>query len=216
MAMEHFLRDREFLLANGRTRDGEPLTENLIESYIQEEEVGDLYSMRANVRASLFDIELWDVDYTQPGVDFVDQAIHVASRLRERTNFNPVPEDLKEPMGYSHFVTGHFYDGSVRYFGYVLAEVSASLVMTKASQILQENTGRNSLYQQPGLARILIEGLYKEGMTKPFPQSIESFIQGPYSPKAYAQDLIRRLNDSPVRENKKQAHFCGPLLESKK
>jgi len=203
MTLEHFNQDVEFLLANGRKRDGQKLDRETITQFLTEVRIAELSSLRGQIFNALFDIELWDVDYTQRGTDLVSRAITVARNFRERLTGHPLPKDLQNEMGYLNFTTSHFYSGSVRYFGYIFAEVSSSMVAERLYDLLEKRTGRRSLYQQPEIASILINSLYRRGFAVPFPESIEAFTEKPFSPKEYARGLIEGLKGE-----------CGSKLSS--
>ena len=86
--------------------------------------------------------------------------------------------------------TDHFYSGNVRYYGYIYADIAAEMVAEHLLDTLEETTGRRTLYRQPSLAGLLIEGLYERGFTKPFPSAIERFTGKKFKPL----ELVEKTN----------------------
>ncbi len=212
--MESFTEDVEFLLARGKTRTGEALPKEVLETYLSRRAYGDLAGLRYNVTSALYDIDLWDYEYTENSMSFVDRALMLTEKwnTREAGVASSRTEGIRE--GYSHFVTGHFYSGSVRYFGYVLAEVAATIVTQRTLDLLETQTGRRSLYKQPALAGILTEGLYKRGFVELFPIGIEQFAQKKFAPEAFTGELIAKLKayteklKQPQKGPKKKGSSC--------
>lgn len=171
--MEYFLVDRSFLLRKGRGKDGSRISEKAVDRYINEKKILEIIYLRASILQSILDIELWNYDYTAPGSQTIwERAEDLQIRLRERVRFAKMPSDLKDLYRDILFSTDHFYGGSVRYFGYVLASVAARLVYDHALNHLETTTGRRSLDQQPLLASILLP-IYRRGPSLTFPASIE-------------------------------------------
>lgn len=205
--MEQFLEDRDFLLANARTRDGTAATPELVDKYLSEKAIANLMGFRSNVMQAIFDIELWQYDYSLTGAATIwDRAIEITARLRERTRFVRLPADLLRPVGLGNFRTSHYYSGDVRYFGYVLAEVSAGMVTDRVLDQVERTSGRRSLYNQPSIANILMP-LYRNGLREQFPNSIESFTGKRFAPSEFARSLVQKAEAALARVS------CSELLE---
>lgn len=212
MTMEYFMTDKDFLMANGRKRDGTAPTEDVVDLFIKRTAIGDLIGFRGSVENAIYDIELWDYDYVKGPQTFVERSLELADKLYKRVNFREWPKDMKA-YGYSHFVTSHFRSGSVRYYGYVVAEVSSALMAQSLYDKLEKETGRRTLYKQPSLAQKLIDGIYRNGIEKPFPLSVEAFTGMAFSPDNYAKQLNDRVGDF-IKELEAQGNSnCGPLLD---
>ncbi|NCN40104.1 hypothetical protein GW916_02540 [bacterium] len=192
--MESFTQDLEFLLAHGKTRDGKKLTKERAELFINRATISELLGLRGNVENAIFDILLWDYDYKNGKELFTDRALRLSREMEEKYSAIPWPKDLKgfEP-GHSNFVTGHFRSGSVRYFGYVLAEVSAAQMTEALLDRLEKETGRRSLYKQPMIATWLGEGIYRNGFKVPFPESVVGFSGKSFSPESFTKSLNERV-----------------------
>ena len=84
------------------------------------------------------------------------------------------------------------------------------MVTDALSDKLEALPGRRSLYNQPQLGPILVEGLYKRGFVDPFPRSIETFTGKPFAPELFAQSLIEQVKRY-LRERAGEAS-CEALL----
>tara|TARA_B100001248_G_scaffold262455_1_gene258544 strand:- start:4677 stop:6677 length:2001 start_codon:yes stop_codon:yes gene_type:complete len=195
--MESFIVDKEFLMAHGQTREGKSIPEDVVDTFIDRSSIGDFLSLRSNVESAIFDILLWDYDYSKGGKTFSQRALELAREMRRKYSPFQWPEEYTQKgfePGHSYFITGHFRSGSVRYFGYVLAEVSAAIMTDSLLDQLEEKTGRRTLYKQPGLAKLLSDGIYKQGFKVPFPKSVEKFAGVKFSPKSFTENLKSRLS----------------------
>lgn len=192
MTMEYFNEDKEYLVNNGKTRDGEQLSLAEVDKYLQELAEFEISSFRFQVTQAIFDIEVWDYDYESGAQTYTERSLELYKKLNKRYNFLNQPLDVK-PVGYSTYTTVHFRSGSVRYYGYILAKMAAAAVANKLSGQFETTTGRNSLYQQPELSKLLTDGLYAKGMYKAFPLQIEDFTGKTYSPKVFTDELIQGL-----------------------
>ena len=190
MFMERFLADREFLLANGLTEQGVKITPEQVDLYLQNKGLRDLVNAHGNIISSLYDIEIWDRPFTTTSMGFVEYCITTSRKISQQ--YDPLPR--KVPAGLnpfaSNFASSHFISGSVRYMGYFLADFAALKVRERVLDIFQQQTGRRSLFQQPQLAKLLIEGLYQDGTTLPFPRNIERFTQSKYRAADYVRLIL--------------------------
>lgn len=214
MTMEAFLKDREFLLANGfarlagRVTYSGPIKEKQVDMIIRDLAIRDLFMIREFAANALYDIELWDYDYVKGPQTFIDRSLKLADRLYRKLYFYEGPFIT---FGYSKLVTDHYRSGEVRFFGYALAAVAAALTTDTLYEKLEQTTGRRTLYKQPTLGPLLIEGLYRHGIDKPFPLSVEEFTGHKFSADEYAEHLNRRL--APILEEmERDLNPCPGLL----
>ncbi len=194
--MEHFLADYSFIRSAAIKLDGSRPSEEVIRTYIKNRALGDLIGFRGNVAQAIFDIELWQYDYSQPGAQKLwERAIEINAKLRLLSRNVALPADLVRPFGMQMFSTDHYYSGSVRYFGYTLAAVSAGMMAEYLLDTLEAKTGRRSLHKQPAIA-ILLKPIYEKGLERPFPEAVEQISGKKFAPEEYAKGLIRKVDEA--------------------
>jgi hypothetical protein len=207
--MEYFTVDRDFVKNYAMKPDGTRPSDALIDKYLGEKSINDLLSFRGNVAQAILDIELWQYDYTQPGARKIwERVSELNVKLRPLTRFVPLPEDLVEEVSHSYFRTGHFYGGRVSYFGYVLAEVAAGMINHYVLDKLEEQTGRRTLFKQPGMAKLLLP-LYENGNSLPFPTSIEKYTSREFSADEFAKELNERVEEALNRDSARSINSAG-------
>ena len=196
MTMENFLLDRDFLLAKARTRDGKPISAELVDLYIANSKLNALSSLRGQSLNSLYDLELWNHAYERGGEGFVERAMRINAELSETYMFANSGRMVNGVNSlYSRFSTDHFYGGQVRYIGYVFAEMAAEMSYERLLATLEERTGRRTLLNQPEIAKLLIEGYYKRGFAKEFPIATEEFTLKKFDARETAK-LINKSVDT--------------------
>ena len=213
MTMERFFDDLQFLLAKGRNSAGQSLDQKTAESFIVNKNLNKHYVNRNQYLNALFDLAIWNEPYLEGGPEFTERFLTIYEGLRNR--YFPqervwMPEGVE--MGSYQLNTSHFYGGSVHYYGYIYADMAAEEVTEHLRDILEETTGRRTLYHQPSMAKLLIEGLYERGFTRPFPLAIEEFTGEKFEPLK----LIERTNEALgrfVRESA-QKSSCGFQVSS--
>ena len=211
--MESFFDDLQFLLAKGKDRRGQSLDQKTAESFIVNKKLNKHYMDRNQHLNALFDLAIWNEPYLEGGPEFTERFLAIYEDLRNR--YFPkgrawVPEGVA--IGSYKFSTSHFYSGSVRYHGYIYADMAAQEITEYLVRFLGLTTGRHSLYRQPSLARELIERLYERGFTRPFPLAIEEFTGKKFEPLK----LIKRTNEALGRFARKSANksSCGVQVKS--
>lgn len=192
--MESFLKDRDFLLDQGRTRHGEKIPVELVDRYLQDEAISQLFRLRYQVGLAIYDLELWNIDYTKDRAHFTTESRSLFTRVMARSARIRSGEISGLPLADTVFKTSHFYGGRVDYFGYIAAEVAAEVASKIALDRMETESSRRSLYRQKELAKILVQDFYKFGHTVPFPEGIERFIRQSYSVAPYVQSLKGRLS----------------------
>lgn len=192
--MEHFFADPQFLLAVGRAKDGTAIPEVKVREYLANEAGNRLGSLRGQSVNALFDLQLWDHAYEPGGESFVDRSLRLQAELYERYMFSRQGVFLDGiDARYGRYSTDHFYGGQVRYIGYIFADVAAKLSYQRLLDVLEKTTGRRTLLNQPSLAKLLIDGYYKDGFALPFPLATERFTGQPFDPKAMAAAVNRSV-----------------------
>lgn len=192
MTMERFTSDPDFLVAKGRTKEGEALDRAQAERAIREDTINALYNLRRLAAQSLLDLELWDYDYEAQGAEsFNDRLL----RLTKESNLKASLVNSILPAGidtrYRSFATEHFYSGDCRYWGYAGAEVAAYMIGETLLDELEKETGRRSFLNQPTIAAKLVERLYRHGHKKPFPMAVEEFTGKSYSPSSVVNATVK-------------------------
>jgi hypothetical protein len=182
------------LVAVGRKRDGTPLPRELAEQYVRNSMINELIDFRTEVAQALFDLKLWNQPYSmEPGsLSFVDHANKMFNELMSRATRVQL---LSGDLGRSPFVTNHFTSGNVRYFSYVVARVAATMSVKSLLDDFETATGRRTLYQQPDMAQLLIEGYFKKGFEKKFPEATESFTGKKFSPEIFVEQLRQYVRE---------------------
>ena len=163
--------------------------------------------------SALFDLAIWNEPYREGGPKFTERFLAIYEDLRNR--YFPQERDwMPEGVvaGSYKFSTRHFYSGSVRYHGYVYANMAAEEIAEHLWDTLGLTTGRRTLYRQPSLAGLLIDGLYKRGFTRPLPLAIEEFTGKKFEPLK----LIERTNEALGRFVRESANkpSCGVQVKS--
>lgn len=201
--MEQFLTDESFLLANGKTREGAPLSAKLAREYIMNSRISALGDLRARFAGALYDLKVWNVAYTPDSETFTQRSYRLRREASEMASLRPSRVVHGVDPGWSGFATTHFYGGQVRYIGYVFAQVAALLTHEELLNRAEKATGRRTLYQQPKLVEWLREGYYREQFSKPFPLPIERFIGKKFEP----QSLVKQIT-----EWAKEFVDCGGMM----
>lgn len=195
MTMERFFEDLDYLIAVGKSRDGEALPKELAKKYITHARINALTQMRTQVAYALFDLMLWKKSYTEnSNTHFVDYANEIFGELvHEATGaegFTMGGVDWRM----TNFATSHFYGGGVRYFGYIVADMAAQMTAEALWKTFEKSTGRKTFYRQPTLGPLLSKAYYTNGFLKEFPRPIEEFTGMKFSPQNMVGGIIQTVN----------------------
>ena len=193
MTSERFAADVEILYHNAVPVEGVRPSRERIAELIQNSAKNEIVNLLAMAESALFDLELWDYDYTQPGAQTYLQRVESLSRELNALTGNPAFPDSQVPFFYAHLATSHFISGSVRNIGYTYAEIASRLMTEFIGDELQTATGRRTWYQQPGLAAIFSEKFFSVGWKQPFPLNIESITGRPFSPETVVREMRATL-----------------------
>lgn len=200
LLMEKFLEDREFLLAVGKTRNGEAIPEELVDRYLAIKVVNNIETFRAIAAQALFELELWDYDYEKGGESFAERGTRLyAQAMGDSSLMDYSPVKGVSP-GTAFVISDHFYSGRAEYIGYLLGEIAAQMTYQGLLDYFDWNTDRRSIYDQPELARLLVEGYYLQGSNQPFPKAIEDALIKRFRPIEFLGLQYARIN-------------CGELLQ---
>jgi len=207
MTMERFFQDKEFLLVKGRTRDGRSIAENKVDAFLKNSALLEAIGTRGQIFNALFDILLWREAYTDTSQQFVDRALRIYDELQ--TKYFPGAKTFPAGVraGSRACSTSHFISGEVRYYGYIYANIAAQMTAEHLWDYFQGKTGRRTFLRQPELARLLIDGHYRSGFTKPFPLATEQMLGRPFD----ASVLVEKINGA-VGAAKNDSTDCDELL----
>lgn len=212
MTMERFFADREFLLAKGRTRDGRQIPAAVVDQFLENQAMLAAIGSRGQVFNALFDLLIWKEAYTSSSTPFVDRMMQIYDELQAKYFPGPkvFPPDVRP--GSRMLATSHFYSGEVRYFGYIVADMSAQMTADALWDFALETSGRRTFLNQPTLAKKLIEGQYQRGHSKKFPLSVEEFTGKKFRPESLIQTINGAVPDLVRPSNEPKT--CGDLLKT--
>ncbi|MGE0528562.1 MAG: M3 family metallopeptidase, partial [Bdellovibrionales bacterium] len=178
MAMEMVLEDVELLANRARSRTGELMPRALAEEYVQNVGLTELLSMRSLMAGSLLDYTLWNYDFENGSETFVQRLRRLDREIKKKYFFGVPIANCPVDLSYSRFNTSHWTNGDVKY-EYVFANMSAVQVNERILDILEQTTGRRTYLMQPGLARILVDQLYRHSFGEAYPANVERFTDKP-------------------------------------
>lgn len=187
MTMEYFTKDAEVLFNLAVPVNGKKPTIDEIRTLIENDRQGEIFNNLVQGAQALFDIELWDYDYSAPGaMKFIDRALQLRKDTWKLAGF---PEDVisNAPLHYGSFSTSHFTSGSVRYIGYVYASLGSRMMSDFFTQELEKTTGQSSWYDQPGFAALFSDKFVSQSWKYKFPTNMEKITGQKFDPKAMAK-----------------------------
>ncbi|NJL26015.1 MAG: hypothetical protein HC902_13180, partial [Calothrix sp. SM1_5_4] len=162
-----------------------------IRELIANSERASLYRLQAMAESALFDLNLWDYDYSAPGAQtYLERVESVDLELDRLTQIFP-PLPTKVPLFYHNLSTSHFVSGAVRNIGYTYAEIASRMMAEFISDELQRLSGRRSWHAQPALAGIFRDKFFSQGWRTPFPGNIEAITGRKFDPSA----IIKNCSD---------------------
>lgn len=194
LTSEFFMKDPEVVTAlaveaNGKRPTLAEVTEAL-NNFAKVDVINDV----TQVAFSLFDLELWSIDYTAPGAPTFLEAVKQVNEYTESLS-EPFPDiETKVPLYFQRISTGHFTSGSVRNIGYVYASIGAEMMFEHISNQLEKQTGRRGWYKQPGFAKIYADEFVSQGWRKPFPENIETITGRKFDFQDMVDDFARKIH----------------------
>lgn len=193
MTMERFMRDPLVVFNNATPLNGQRPTLNEVAELVENNEKNEIVSLLDMATQALFDTELWDYDYTQPGAQTYLQRVEALSEeVHQLANRFPHP-DSPVPSFYSWVATTHFTSGNVRNIGYTYAEIASRMMTQFISDEIEKQSGRRTWYMQPQLANIFADRFFSVGWKKLFPTNIEEITGRKFDPKAVVEDMAKKL-----------------------
>lgn len=196
MTMERFLKDLEFIFQKAQEFEGKKPTREEIAELLQGEKMLGVMQFMGLMTSSLFDLDLWNYDYTKPKAQTLLERVKFLEEKIEKfagSDFGNVPSAV--PHYYSYIATSHYTSGSVRNIGYLFAEAASTMMADFLYDTLEKETGRRTWYQQPGLAKILIDQFYSQGWKKTFPENIEGITGRTYDPESIIAQTLQDALD---------------------
>lgn len=195
MTMEHFLQDPTFLEAKARLVEGKKPDLAEFQRLVKNSKLAAAFNFLHLAAGSLFDIDLWDYDYSAPGAkSFMERVQELDSRIAKLTLSRGSVES-KVPSYFGLLSTSHYTSGQVRNIGYVFAEMSSQQMANFISETLEKRTGRRSWLKQPALAKIFNDRFFAEGWKKAFPENIESITGRKYDPVKILESMLAEIQD---------------------
>lgn len=198
MGAEYFADDPDFLHSAAVPKDGKKPTLEQFKEWVKNQRISDALSNSFMASSSLFDLNLWDYDYDQPGAKtFLERVKEVSDDIDQRAQVFP---DVESPVPLHYFwvATMHFVSGEVRNIGYTFATISSEMIAKYVSERLHTETGRAQWSKNPKYADILINEVYKVGRTTGYPASIEKITGKPYDVSQVLTSLLEPLCERSV------------------
>lgn len=194
MTAEYFLREAQMIFDKAIPLDGEKPTLEQVKTWVSNHEKNSSLNLLARAGSALYDLDLWDYDYTQPNaLTYLQRAEQVFAEIEARTGQLPLVES-HVPAFYGQVATTHFTSGNVRNIGYSYATLGSEMMAQYISRELQKRTGRSDWYRQPGLADLITETWYKVGWKTPFPENIERITGQKFDMEKILSDLTKDLS----------------------
>lgn len=185
MTMEYFTRDPEVLYGLAKEVNGKKPDLAYIRELAEGAEKNGVFTIMALATDALYDTDIWDYDYAAPGAQtFLQRAEQLDSEIARLAGD---PADIAMPAAtwYQRFATTHFTSGSVRYMGYVYAEIGSRMMADFIYDELERTTGRRTWNAQPGLADIFTKKFFQVGWKKLFPTNIEEITGRKFDPATF-------------------------------
>jgi hypothetical protein len=193
---EYFMRDPEYLFQKARPVDGKRPTLQQISEWVKNSQRGEALSMLYRAGSALYDLDLWDYDYTQANAMTYMQRVEAVSKaIDQLSGAYPTIEVPEAPSFYHYVSTPHFISGNVRNIGYSYAAIASQMMHDYIVEQLQKRSGRSSLYIQPSLASILTDDFYKVGWKTQFPANIEQITGKKFDMPAVLEKITKVLTD---------------------
>jgi len=191
MSMERFMSDAEFLFNNATPVNGEKPSRELIAELAQGHKKQEIIGLMHNATSALFDIDLWNYDYSKRGAQTFMERVEFLYKRNERLSGARKEIRSPVPMFYNKIYTDHFVSGQVRYIGYTYAELASMMMANFLYDEMEKTTGRRTWHKQPGLAKILAEKFYSQGWKTTFPENIEGITGRKYDPESIVAQAIQ-------------------------
>lgn len=194
MTAEYFLRDAQMLFDKATPINGQKPTLAQFKEWVSNFEKNQGVNMLARASSALYDLDLWDYDYTAPGAKtYIERAREVFEQLETLTGQLPLLE-TGVPAFYGNMATTHFTSGNVRNIGYSYASIGSEMMAQYISRELKKRTGRADWYRQPGLAALITETWYKAAWKEQFPRNIEKVTGEKFDMKKILGELTKDLS----------------------
>ena len=210
MAMEFVLQDRTLLLDKLKDRQGNPIPPELLDRYLAEKKLAGLSRNKVTAEGALLDYSLWDYDFENGDESFMDRITRITTEIDKKYAVAARESKSKTDPKYSHFATNHWTSGNVKY-DYFYAFQTATMVHERMLDIFDERTGRRTYLNQPDMGSILINDLYKDTHSKPYPQGVEEFSKREFNPDQLAASFQITANEIIATAQQSSAH-CDELL----
>lgn len=205
--MELFLRDIEVLYDKAVPIDGQKPSKEEFARLIKNTKIAEAYGLLGSATISLFDVDLWNYDYSAPGAKTFMERVEELNLEGDRLMMSRARSPSEVPHYYSSVSTSHFTSGEVRNPGYVFAEMSSIQMADFVYDELEKTTGRRTWLKQPTLAGIFQDRFFSQGWKRPFPENIESITGRKYNPAKILESILKDIDTAP------KASSCNEALK---
>jgi hypothetical protein len=193
MTSERYASDLELLFNRAVEHNGRRPTRDEIRTLLANDEQNEVVNLLGMATSALYDLELWDYDYSAPGAQTYLQRVEAIE-----AEVNKLAGDLPDietpvPLHYWKVSTSHFVSGAVRNIGYTYAEIASRMMSKYLSDELERLTGRRSWYQQPELGRLFTEKFFEQGWKDQFPANIEKITGAKFSAEQVVHEMAEEL-----------------------
>lgn len=196
MTSERYARDPILLWRKARPVDGMVPSLAEIRKLALNEEQSGVLDLLAMAKTALYDLNLWDYDYSAPeAMTYLQRAEMLTKELDQLTGGFP-QEETPVPLFYWAVTTSHFISGSVRNIGYTYAEIASRMMSRYFTNVLEDSTGRPTWFRQPELANLFAKHFFAEGWKTTFPENIEAITGQKFCAEAVVKEMAAQLEQA--------------------
>jgi len=193
MTTERFVHDPLVLWHKAVPAGGKKPTLEEIRKLVENDEKNEIMNLVAMATTALFDLELWDYDYSAPGaMTFMDRVKFLDEEVRKLAGDLPY-EETDVPLYYWNVAIPHFVSGSVRNIGYTYAEIASRMMAGYFTDEIEKLSGRRTWWRQPLLGPMIAERFYARGWRDQFPTSIEKITGRKFSAEEVIKEMAEQL-----------------------
>jgi hypothetical protein len=193
LTMESFMVDPEVLWNLAVEVDGAKPSLQEVSLLVDNQIKNEIMNTIFQAGQALFDLELWDYDYSAQGAKtFLERVQQLDAEIAAMKGDLP---ELEKPVAgwYGSVSTTHYTSGTVRYIGYVYADIGSRMMTEFISDEIEKLSGRRSWYRQPQLASIFADRFFAEGWKTLFPGNIERITGRKFDPDAVVEKMAKRV-----------------------
>ncbi len=193
MTSERFARDPLLLLKKAVPHNGQLPTLEEIQKLVRNDELNNVLDLIGMASTALYDLNLWDYDYSAPGAQTYLQRVESVNKEVDALAGNLPMIESPVPFHFWSVSTSHFVSGSVRNIGYTYAEIASRMMTKYLTDEIEKLSGRRTWYQQPQMASLFTERFFEQGWKTQFPLNIEQITGQKFSAEAVVADMAEQL-----------------------